>query len=119
MKARTTAAEKRARREVLRPDFDHVPTEAGAWSGGDERSDDRVAEALREAISSALTERQREIVEWHFFEGVSQCEIARRLGVTQQVVQKALYGVVRDGRPIGGALRKLREALTPTLLASA
>ncbi len=58
-----------------------------------------------------LTARQREIVEWHFFEGVSQGDIARRLGVTQQVVQKSLYGVNRRGRRIGGALGRLREAL--------
>ena len=40
-------------------------------------------------------------------------DIARRRGVTQQVVQKALYGVTRGGRPVGGALRRLREALAP------
>jgi hypothetical protein len=39
-------------------------------------------------------------------------EVARRLGVSQQVVQKSLYGVVRRGRPIGGSLRRLREALS-------
>jgi DNA-directed RNA polymerase specialized sigma24 family protein len=117
MKARTPDAERRARREVLRPDFDHVPSDAGAWRDDGISPRDELAFALRAVVAEALTARQREIVEWHFFEGLSQGEIARRLGVTQQVVQKALYGVTRDGRPVGGALRRLREALTPMLLA--
>ena len=46
-----------------------------------------------------------------FFEGLSQSEIARRLGVSQQVVQKRLYGAKRGGVIVGGAVAKLREAL--------
>ncbi len=99
---------------MLRADFDHVPSEAAPWrdDGADERRD-ALAARVRDAVERALTPRQREIVEWHFFEGLSQGEIARRLGVTQQVVQKSLYGVTRRGRPVGGALRRLREALSP------
>ncbi len=118
MKARTPEAEPRARREVLRPDFDNLPTSASAWSDDGATPRDEVAATLRAVVAETLTPRQREIVEWHFFEGLSQGEIARRLGVTQQVVQKSLYGVTRDGRPIGCALRRLLEALTPMLVAS-
>lgn len=66
---------------------------------------------LRDAIDHALTERQRQAIEWHFFEGLSQSEIARRLGVSQQVVHKRIYGVDRRGKRIGGALARLRRAL--------
>ena len=69
--------------------------------------------SLREALTTALTQRQRDVVEMHFFLGLSQGEIARNLGVSQQVVHKCLYGVTRRGRAIGGALRRLREALEP------
>ncbi len=120
MKARIASAEVavRIRREVLRADFDHTPADACAWAHTDNLpARDALADALRAAVG-ALTARQRDIVEWHFFEGLSQGEIARRLGVTQQVVQKSLYGVTRRGRPVGGALRRLREALTPMLSAS-
>lgn len=68
-------------------------------------------ERVREAVRSALTPRQRQTVELHFFEGLSQSEIARRLGITQQVVHKSIYGVERRGKRIGGALAKLRRAL--------
>jgi DNA-directed RNA polymerase specialized sigma24 family protein len=121
MKARIASADAdaRVRREVLRADFDQVPSDACAWAHTDDfPARDTLADALRSAVAHALTARQRDIVEWHFFEGLSQGAIARRLGVTQQVVQKALYGDTRRGRPVGGALRRLREALTPTLAAS-
>jgi RNA polymerase sigma factor (sigma-70 family) len=71
---------------------------------------DRAAR-VREAVATALTRKQREVVEAYFFEGLSQSEIARRLGISQQVVHKRLYGVVRGGRPVGGAIRRLREVL--------
>lgn len=62
-------------------------------------------------MATALTEKQREAIELFFFEGLSQSEIARRLGVSQQVVQKRIYGVERNGARVGGALAKLRRAL--------
>jgi DNA-directed RNA polymerase specialized sigma24 family protein len=106
------------RREVLRADFDQVPEQGGFWFDTQNECDDVLRVAVREAVEQQLTARQREIVEWHFFEGLSQGAIAHRLGVTQQVVQKTIYGVQRNGRPVGGALRKLREVLTPLLASS-
>jgi len=94
----------------LRAAFDHVPSTSALWGAADDTHDE-LCDAIRRAVEAVLTARQREIVEWHFFEGVSQGDIARRLGVTQQVVQKSLYGVNRRGRRIGGALGRLREAL--------
>ena len=70
-----------------------------------------LARRLRAAIDHALTDRQRQAIEWHFFEGLSQSEIARRLGISQQVVHKRIYGVDRRGKRIGGALARLRRAL--------
>lgn len=67
---------------------------------------------MRDAVQTALTEKQREAVELFFFEGLSQSEIARRLGVSQQVVQKRLFGAPRGGAVVGGAIAKLRVALT-------
>ena len=92
--------------------LDHVAADSSLWGAADDSHDD-LCDAVRRAVAAVLSDRQREIVEWHFFEGVSQGEIARRLGVSQQVVQKSLYGVTRRGRAIGGSLRRLREALAP------
>ena len=67
--------------------------------------------AVRDAVATSLTDKQREVVEAYFFEGLSQGDIARRLGITQQVVQKRLFGAPRGGRLIGGAMHRLRQAL--------
>lgn len=101
-----------ADRPRLRASLDHVPADSALWGRADDTRD-ALCDAVRRAVGAVLSDRQREIVEWHFFEGFSQGEIARRLGVSQQVVQKSLYGVTRRGRPIGGSLRRLREALSP------
>lgn len=74
---------------------------------------EQLERSVRRAVETALTDKQREAVELFFFEGLSQSEIARRLRVSQQVVQKRLYGDVRKGVVVGGALAKLRVALAP------
>jgi RNA polymerase sigma factor (sigma-70 family) len=103
---------RRSKRLLFCADLDAFAAEAPP--AGDAREREAAAdegEAVREALARALTAKQREVVEMHFFEGLSQGEIARRLGVSQQVVQKRLYGAGRDGRRVGGALPKLRAAL--------
>lgn len=77
------------------------------------REPDRSAlyEALHAALQKELTPRQREIVLAHFFEGLSEGAVASRLGVAQQVIHKALFGDVRRGRRVGGAIGRLRKAL--------
>jgi RNA polymerase sigma factor (sigma-70 family) len=77
-----------------------------AEDGADLRSE--MLDLLRELVATALTDRQRQIVDLYFTDGLSQAEIAAELGITQQVVSKQLFGVMRDGRRIGGAIRRLR-----------
>ena len=57
-----------------------------------------------------LTERQREVVTLYFFGELNQRQIAVQLGVSQQAVSEHLYGKMRNGRAVSGALRKLRKA---------
>ena len=66
--------------------------------------------AIAELVHSGLTAKQREIVQLYFYDGRSQVEIAAALGISQQVVSRQLFGVVRDGRRIGGAIARLRKA---------
>lgn len=69
---------------------------------------DEMLALLADLVATGLTERQRRIVELYFTDGCTQAEIARHLGISQQVVSRQLFGVVRDGRRIGGAIRRLR-----------
>jgi DNA-directed RNA polymerase specialized sigma24 family protein len=100
------------RREVLWADFDALDHTALLW-WPEARADDERAGGVRRAIAERLSPKQREVVEAYFFEGLSEPAIARRLGIKQQVVHKRIHGVRRDGRAIGGALRRLAEALAP------
>ena len=56
---------------------------------------DEAVMQLRAIIESGLTPRQREIVQ--------------QLGIAQQVVSKHLFGALRSGRRVGGAMAKLRK----------
>lgn len=102
----------RSARTVLTGDVERFDAAQRMW-GETSTHPHPLHDAVREAVATALTPKQREVVEACFFEGLSQSEIARRLGVTQQVVQKRLYGAGRNGRLVGGALSRLREALSP------
>jgi RNA polymerase sigma factor (sigma-70 family) len=64
---------------------------------------------LRELVSSRLTDRQRRIVELYFYDRKTQTEIAAELGISQQVVSRQLFGVVRNGKKVGGAIKRLQD----------
>ena len=61
-------------------------------------------------IDAVLTDRQAEVGRLYFFEQLNQRQIGERLGISQQGVSEHLYGKVRNGKSVGGALRKLRKA---------
>jgi RNA polymerase sigma factor (sigma-70 family) len=65
---------------------------------------------VRAVMDNVLTARQREVLYLYFFEGLNQREIGQKLGISQQSVSEHLYGKTRNGRAVGGALRKLRKA---------
>lgn len=65
---------------------------------------------IRTIMDEVLNARQREVIFLSFFEGLNQREIAEKLRISQQSVSEHLYGKVRNGRAVGGALRKLRKA---------
>ena len=60
-------------------------------------------------MDEVLTARQREVVYLYFFEGLNQRQIAEKLSISQQSVSEHLYGKIRNGRAVGGAMRKLRK----------
>ncbi len=88
--------------DVLAPVDEDVSSEAA-------RLRHAVLEELGEVVRTRLTSRQRQIVELYFYVGRTQVEIADELGISQQAVSRQLFGVVRNGRRIGGALNRLRK----------
>ena len=74
-----------------------------------ERARKEALAGIAEIVRSGLTDKQRRIVELYFYDGRTQVEIAETLGISQQVVSRQLFGVIRDGRRIGGAIARMRK----------
>jgi DNA-directed RNA polymerase specialized sigma24 family protein len=102
------------RREFACSNLEQLAVHHQLWVFPRSGSEDETLSCLvRQAVEEALTDKQRQVIEGYFFEGLSQGELARRYGISQQVVHKRIYGVQRGGKWIGGALQKLREVLQP------
>jgi RNA polymerase sigma factor (sigma-70 family) len=99
-----------------RPLWDDRDTSDHDVDEGDHEPRADLRDAVRSAVESELTAKQREVVEAYFFEGLSQGDIARRLGISQQVVQKRLHGAPRGGKLVGGAIHRLRVALAERVM---
>ncbi len=102
-------------RLALWPNMDVLSADALIWCAISAEESELLV-AVREAVATVLSARQREVVEGYFFEGLSQPELAARLGIRQQVIHKCLHGTKRNGRMVGGALRKLHAALAPLVM---
>lgn len=76
-----------------------------------ERLHGELVAILRELVSTRLTDRQRTIVEMYYFDGLTQEQIAAQLGIAQQVVSRQLFGDLRNGKRVGGAIKRLRDVL--------
>ncbi len=70
-----------------------------------------VAPVVRELIDQQLTRRQQEVLKLYYYYGKTQEDIAVILDLSQSTVSRHLYGTVRDGKKVGGALTKLRKII--------
>ena len=117
-------ADDRCRELAVDPkDLERIADDARPWRGhertrAESEAQSERAEVRSEAIAmlalvieTRLTVSQREIVDLYFYQEKTQEEIAVILGISQQVVSKQLFGVMRQGKKVGGAIRKLRKLL--------
>ena len=94
--------------------FEAAPPYDELEDAENERRAEVLAEAvlqLRTIVSTHLTDKQHQILTMYYFDRMTQQAIAGKLGIAQQVVSKHLFGVVRDGKKVGGALKRLRKAM--------
>lgn len=78
----------------------------------------RTAEEIRLLVHgimvSALTPRQRRVIELYYLENRTQVEVATVLGISQATVCQHLKGKRRGRNHVGGAFRKIRKAIRKT-----
>lgn len=66
---------------------------------------------LQEIIASGLTARQKEIVMMYYLYDYTQVYIANKLGISQPTVNQHLNGKKRNGKKIGGSIRRIRKII--------
>lgn len=70
-----------------------------------------VQPVVNSLIDSELTRRQQEVLKLYYFYGKTQEDIAVILNLTQSTVSRHLFGTVRRGKKVGGAITKLRKVI--------
>lgn len=70
-----------------------------------------VTPVLKDIVAHDLTARQREIVRLYFLEDGTEVAVARLLDISQPTVSQHLTGKARDGKKVGGALKKIRKGI--------
>ncbi len=100
--------------------LDRVPATSALWFETESDQDRRhavrkffrkVTPAVNALVDAKLTRRQKEVVALYYYHGKSQEDIAVILDLTQSTISRHLFGTVRDGKKVGGAIPKLRKAL--------
>ena len=103
--------------------LENLPADRGLWF---ETEDDRyrreafseffaeVKPVVLDLVDAKLTKRQMEVVKLHYIYGKTQEDIATILDLTQSTVSRHLFGTVRGGKEVGGAIPKLRKVIDKT-----
>lgn len=97
----------------------NIPQSACLWYNAppDDAAESRLRLAeemslvLQAFLITALTPRQRQVLELYFLENRTQIEIAQALGLTQATVSQHLTGKRRGRAQVGGAFRRIRRAI--------
>ena len=72
---------------------------------------EEVKPVVHTLIDAQLTRRQQEVVKLYYLYGKTQEDIAAILDLSQSTVSRHLFGTVRQGKKIGGAIPKLQKVI--------
>lgn len=97
-------------------DLARFANEAGIWFPHAEEEHapppdplDSLLSQVMAIVHSALTERQRQVLLLYYIHQKTQAEVAQIMGISRRVVSQHLFGICRDGKHVGGAVKKLRR----------
>jgi len=68
----------------------------------------KLIELIRVEVLPKLTERQRQITKMYL---LNEKEIAEILAISQPTVSQHLFGKKRNGKKVGGSIRKIRKII--------
>ena len=64
---------------------------------------------IMEIVENDLTEMQRNCIKLHFLCRKTREEVAHILGISRRVVAQHIYGIRRNGKHVGGGIKKIRK----------
>ncbi len=70
---------------------------------------EQILPLIIDIIESELTEMQRDCIKMYFLNERTREDIANHLGISRRVVTQHIYGIVRNGKRIGGGIQKIRK----------
>jgi DNA-directed RNA polymerase specialized sigma24 family protein len=99
--------------------WENIPESAALWPNEalDQAAELRlqteaeIALTMQAIMVTALTKRQRQVLELYYLEDRTQAEIANAMGISQATVSQHLKGKRRGKSRVGGAFRKIRKAI--------
>lgn len=100
--------------------LENLPADRALWyetEGDRDRRDAfssffaEVKPVVLDLLDTKLTQRQMEVVKLYYLYGKTQEDIATILDLTQSTVSRHLFGTVRGGKKVGGAIPKLRKVI--------
>ncbi len=104
--------------QIEQTDLEKMPSEMGLWFESNEDQElryaweDRLGQMiprLDSLINRGLTKKQFESMILYFKFGKTQQEIAEILGISRRVVSQHLFGITRNGKSVGGAVKKIQK----------
>ena len=99
-------------------DLDRFPADSSPWfESGDDRSRRdgheqqmlQFMEPVMDLITTSLTQRQREAMLLYFLHDKTQEEVGQIMGISRRVVSQHLFGICRNGKHVGGAIKKIQK----------
>ena len=106
--------------EIVFPpgEMDNFSEEAAIWYETEEEKELRyekedkrrnVIPLIIEIIENELTDMQRNCIKLHFLYDRTRDEVASTLGISRRVVAQHIYGIRRDGKRVGGGIKKIKR----------
>lgn len=104
--------------QIEQTDLEQMSSEVGLWFESNEDQElryeweERIGQLiprLDTLISRELTQKQFEAMILYFKFGKTQQEISEIMGISRRVVSQHLFGITRNGKSIGGAVKKIQK----------
>ena len=99
-------------------DLERFSAEAGPWFETAEENLNRhrrdrhleqILNPVMDIIDRSLTEKQREVLLLYYMHQKTQEEVAQIMGISRRVVSQHLFGICRNGKHVGGAIKKIQK----------